>query len=114
MTNTSSEVQAVPTIVYAAAAPILVTWLLVSFMPLFSAFGAWGSATNVLIHLGFFGIGAVVLAVLPLMAKWMVAQPSFASAQPTDRSKSTRNVLLITIYALVWMTAYGWFASVSG
>ncbi len=91
-------------IVWCIATPILGTWLLVSFLPLFTAIGAWGDPMEVLVALAFLassGISVLAAAIGYRLATWNRAG---ASNPPTaDR---TRWVLLLSAYALVWMTLY--------
>jgi hypothetical protein len=100
------------TLVYVTAAPILAVWTLVSALPLFNAAGAWGAPLQVLTHLTFLGGGALGLLGGLAVLKWVAAAPETAGWkqwQPdSDRTRLTR-VVLITAYALAWMTAYAFF-----
>jgi hypothetical protein len=104
------------TIVYAIAAPTLLVWALVSFVPLFNVAAAWGSLWLVLGHIAFFGAGAIGLLATIVSANWMQASPrgdEWQFFRPIDKTERVRRIGLVTMYALTWMTAYGFFVAVT-
>ena len=104
-------------IAYTAAAPTLAVWALVSFIPLFSAAGAWGAPLQVFAHIGFFATGAVGLASMAAMARWMSAVPESAGWKEwrsVDLDVRVKRISILTLYAVAWITAYIIFAAATG
>lgn len=101
-------------LVYGAAAPILVTWSLVSFLPLAGAGMAWGSPLLVLAHLGFLAIGFAGFLFAWPFYRWSRSKAFEATDFVVTQADRRKRVTWLALYALIWMTAYSLFATLTG
>ena len=97
--------------VWTVATPVLPVWALVSFLPLFNAPAAYGSVAQVLAHTAFFGTGAIGLLGGYMMYRWMLADAARRQINIPTRAQRMRRVVLLTVYAIIWMALYFGFVS---
>ncbi|NBD96169.1 MAG: hypothetical protein GVY11_06820 [Gammaproteobacteria bacterium] len=92
-------------IVWCVATPILSVWALISLLPMVSVIRAWGDAADVFIALAFLATSALGLAAGA--ASYRLLLWTAATNETVSREARTARVLVLSVYALVWLTAYG-------
>jgi len=95
-------------IVWCVATPVLTIWAMMSFLPIVSVISAWGDLSSILIALVFLGTSAVGL--LSAFAGYRLLSWEYAGALVTPPETRTMRVLLLTVYALLWMLLYGLYS----
>lgn len=91
-------------VVWCVATPVLAVFALVSLLPIASLIGAWGDPLSSLIALAFLGTSAVALLAAAAGYRLLLWNHVARSVSPAAR---TMRVICLSVYGLIWMTAYG-------
>ncbi|MEM9744021.1 MAG: hypothetical protein AAF918_15160 [Pseudomonadota bacterium] len=97
-------------ILWSVATLLFCLWAPASFFPIVGAARAWGDPAAVLIQLAFFATGVFGLLVAFLAVQWLrVPQPQTEESEDRQGpSNRLTRIKVLTLYAVVWLTAYSW------
>ncbi len=93
-------------LIWTVATPIITSWALVSFIPMFALFGP-ENLIDLFVQAAFLATGFVGLLGLLILAAF-AKQASVDS--PIPRRIENRRAIWLSIWAIGWMTLYGLYA----